>query len=267
MKRLVQIEWIKTKKYKTFWVLASIYFLFLIGITSSGMEALKWLASHGANFGDYDINKIPLYHFPDIWQNLTWVAQKFKLLLGIYLIISVTNEFSYKTIRQNVIDGLSRTDFIASKTLFALFISLISTLVVFILGMILGSTYSPTSEMEYMFKHVEFIPAFFLATFNFLLLSMLIGYLFKRAGLAIVILLVYPALEWMIKIPLPTNLEFLTEYLPYSALTSLIDFPFPRYVLMEIRDSVGLQYWVINMAYIPVLIYASYVTIARKNLS
>jgi len=266
MSKLLKIEFAKLQSYRTFWVLIGIYFVFMGIITLSGMEALKWLAEKGAQF-ELDIMKVPLYHFPDIWQNLTYVAQNFKLLLGIFIIISITNEFSYKTIRQNVIDGMSRADFIGSKVLFILSLSVISTLFVLIIGLFMGSIYSPESEMQFMFKHIEFIPAFFLATFNYLLLVMVIALLLKRAGISIVILLIYPAMEFMVEVFLPGSLEFLTNYLPYNAISNLIDIPFQRYLFMEIRDSVELKDVLLNLIYIPILIGMGYQTISNKNLS
>ncbi|MCB0495959.1 MAG: ABC transporter permease [Cyclobacteriaceae bacterium] len=267
MNRLLKIEFSKLLSYRTFWILIGIYFVVMGITTMSGMEFLKWLAEKGAQFGEVNIMKVPLYHFPDIWQNLTYVAQYFRLLLGIFVIISITNEFSYKTIRQNVIDGLSRADFIASKVLIILGISIVSTVFVFLIGILMGSIYSPESEMRFMFKHIDFIPAFFLATFNYLLLVMVIALIVKRAGLSIVIVLVYPAIEFMIEVILPGPLEFLTNYLPYHALSNLIDVPFGRYIFLEIRDSVAFSDIALNLLYIPILIWAGYQTIAKKNLS
>lgn len=267
MIRLLKIELAKNKSYRTFWILIGIYFIFLLATTLSGMEALKWLAAKGAEFGDFDIMKVPLYHFPDIWQNLTFVAQYFRLLIGIFIIISITNEFSYKTIRQNVIDGLSRADFITSKVLFIFSFSVVSTLVVLLIGLGMGSIYSPESEMKFIFTHIEFVFAFFIATLNYLLLVMTIALIVKRAGLSIVILLIYPAFEWILKIPLPDSYEFLTEYLPYSALSNLIDVPFPKYVFIEIRDVVDIKDVLLNLAYIPILIFIGYKSISKKNLS
>lgn len=267
MIRLLKIDLAKISSYRTFWVLIGIYFVSLAVVTMSGMEALKWLASKGAELGDFDVLKVPLYHFPDIWQNLTYVAQYFRILLGIFIIISVTNEFSYKTIRQNVIDGMNRAEFIGSKVIFILGLSIIATLFVLVIGLVMGSIYSPESEMKFIFRHMDFVPAFFLATFNYMLLVLVIALLIKRAGLSIVILLIYPALEMVLKVPLPDSLEFLTEYLPYSASSNLIDIPFPKYVFMEIRDTVDWKDVLINIAYIPILIGIAYQTIAKKNLS
>ncbi|HRI79138.1 MAG TPA: hypothetical protein PLR06_06325, partial [Cyclobacteriaceae bacterium] len=57
--------------YRTFWVVCGLYFGTMAFTTSSGMEVLKWITSKGAQlFGpNFNINKVPLYHFPDVWQN------------------------------------------------------------------------------------------------------------------------------------------------------------------------------------------------------
>ncbi len=102
MIRFLKIDYKKLKNYRTFWVLTILYFATMGLVTSSGMEFLKWLVSKGADFDRIDILKIPLYHFPDIWQNLTYVSLYFELVLAIVVIVSVTNEFSYKTIRQKM---------------------------------------------------------------------------------------------------------------------------------------------------------------------
>ena len=267
MIRLLKIDLAKLLSYRTFWVLIGIYFSILILILISGMEFLKWLASKGAQFGEIDIMKIPLYHFPDIWQNLTYVAKFITLIAGILVVILTTNEFSYKTIRQNVIDGLSRADFITSKVLFILGLSLVSALVVLFIGLLMGSIYSPQTEMHYMFQHIGFVPAFFLMTLNFLLFSMMLALVIKRAGLSIVLLLVYPLFEVIIRSMLPDPVDNVVNFFPFWAITNLVDFPFSRYAFQEIRDSVAIKDIIINLVYIPVLIGVSYKTIAQKNLS
>lgn len=267
MIRLLKIDLAKLLGYRTFWVLLGIYLSILILIPLGGMETLKWLASKGAEFGQIDIMKIPLYHFPDIWQNLTYVAKFITLIAGILIIVLITNEFSYKTVRQNVIDGMSRADFIASKVVFIIGLSLLSTIIVLTIGLIMGSIYSPESEMRFMFKNSGFIPAFFLFTVNFFLFSMLVGFVIKRAGLSIVILLVYPLFEVILRNSLPGSAENIVDYFPFWAITNLIDFPFTRYALQEIRDVVAMKDVLINLAYAPLLVFLSYKTIAKKNLS
>jgi ABC-2 type transport system permease protein len=155
MIKLLKIDFKKLKDYRTFWVLIILYFATMGLITSSGMEFLKWIVSKGADFNQVDILRIPLYHFPDIWQNLTYVSLYFQLVLAIVVIISITNEFSYKTVRQNIIDGMDRKDFLASKVMMIFVLSLASTLFVFLIGLITGSIYSPETEMRYIFTNIQ----------------------------------------------------------------------------------------------------------------
>jgi hypothetical protein len=236
-------------------------------ITSSGMEFLKWLVSKGADFNQVDILRIPLYHFPDIWQNLTYVSLYFQLVLAIVVIVSITNEFSYKTVRQNIIDGMDRKDFLTSKVMMIFVLSLASTLFVFLIGLTTGAIYSPETEMKYIFTNIEFIPAYFLATFSTLLLVMLFSVWIKRAGLTIGIVLIYPALEYGLGASLPNSLDPILPYLPQHAINALIKVPFQRYVFMEIQDYVDPLSVAVVIAYCALFIFLAYRSLVKRDLS
>ena len=267
MIRLLKIDLLKLTNYRTFWIMVILYFATMGVITSSGMEFLKWLASKGADFDDVDILRVPLYHFPDIWQNLTYVSLFFKLVLAVVVIISITNEFSYKTVRQNIIDGFDRKDFIISKVLTIFLLSLASALFVLTIGLITGSIYSPASEMRFMFDGIAFIPAYFLDTFSYLLLVMLFSMVIKRAGLAIGLTLLYPAIEYAFGANLPDRVEWINDYLPLHAINNLINVPFQRYVFMEIQDYVALDSVIVVLVYCILFIYLSYLTLVKKDLN
>src|ERR1700741_5260222 len=169
MAELLKIDLKKMVNYRTFWVVCGLYFLTLAFVTASGMEILKWLASKGAEFGaDININRIPLYHFPDVWQNLLYISGFFKIVIGIMVVISITNEFTYRTIRQNIIDGLSRWEFLLSKILTNVLLSLMSVGMMFVIALESGLIYSPEIVMKDIMTDVEFFPAYFLEVFSFL---------------------------------------------------------------------------------------------------
>ena len=267
MIKLLKIDYKKLKSYRTFWVLVILYFATMGLVTSSGMEFLKWLVSKGADFDAVDILRIPLYHFPDIWQNLTYVSTYFQLVLAIVVIVSVTNEFSYKTIRQNIIDGMDRKDFLASKVMMVFMLSLASTIFVFLIGLFTGLIYSPQTELHFIFTGIEFIPAFFLATFSYLILVLLFAVLIKRAGLAIGIVLIYPALEYALGASLPDYLDPILPYLPQHAINALIKVPFQRYMFMEIQDYVDTISVLVVVAYIALFIYMAYRNLVKRDFN
>ena len=149
MLHLLKIDLKKMTSYRTFWVVCGLYFLTLGFGAASGMEFLKWLANLFDNFGEkLNIARIPLYHFPDVWLNLIWFGGLLKVVLAIMVVISITNEYTYRTLRQNIIDGLSRTEFLISKILTNVLLSLMSVAMIFLIGLVTGMIYSPSIEMQ-----------------------------------------------------------------------------------------------------------------------
>jgi hypothetical protein len=213
-----------------------IYFITLAFVTASGMEVLKFASEKIEDFGGtINIRRIPLYHFPDVWQNLIWVGGFFKFVLGVMVIISITNEFTYRTVRQNVIDGLSRWEFLQSKILTNAVLALLSTIMLFVIALVTGLIYSPELRFSEMIDDVEFFPAYFLQVFGYLSFALLMGIMVNRAGLTIILLMVYRGLELFIMYKV-VNVDMLMPFFPLESLEALITVPFMRYVFQEVLD-------------------------------
>lgn len=242
MLHLLKIDLKKLTSYRTFWVVCSLYFVTLALITASGMEFLKWLAGKGAEFGTtLNISRIPLYHFPDVWQNLVYISGFFKIVLAIMVVISITNEFTYRTIRQNIIDGLSRWQFLQSKIFTNVLLSIMSVAMVFIIGLVTGLIYSPEIEAGYVFTDLEFFPAYFLEVFAFLSYSLMLGILIQRSGLTIIVLLLSHMIEFFVKVKfIPDDTEFIKAFFPMQSISNLVAMPFARYAFQQIQDYVSL---------------------------
>src|SRR5688500_7260096 len=190
MMHLLKIELKKMTSYRTFWIVCGLYFLTLGTAAASGMEFLKWVANTFEGFGqEINVDRIPLSHFPDVWMNLIWFSGWLKIVLAIMVVISITNEYTYRTLRQNVIDGLSRRDSLTSKILTNVLLSLMSVLMIFVIGLVTALIYSPTIEIELMLTDLEFFPAYFLEIFFFLSYALMLGILIQRSGLSIIVLL------------------------------------------------------------------------------
>ena len=266
MMRLLKIELQKVMPSRSFKVLAIIYFI-VLGIICSGVMAfLQYLKSQ---IEDFDIDNIdptiiPFYEFPDIWQNLTVVAIRLKLLLGFVVIYSITNEFSYRTIRQNVIDGMSKAEFVWSKLILAGFLSIISTLFIFVLGMITGLIYSSEISFALIFEDAFFLLAYFLQLFAFLIFTLLIGILIKKSiiamGLLIFWTMVVENIVWGRMMYLKH--DWITNVLPVKAINQLIHNPFPRYIFREIQDYITLT----DLAVVLGFTYLFYFLITRLVL-
>lgn len=253
--------------YRTFWIVCGLYFIILGIGTASGMEVLKWLARIFDNFGEkLNINRIPLYHFPDVWLNLIWVSGLLKVLLAIMVVISVTNEFTYRTVRQNIIDGMSREDFILSKISTNVLLSLASVTMTFIIGLITGMIYSPSLDPGLMTTDLEFLPAYFLEIFFYLSYALMLSMLIQRSGLTIILLLLTPLIELIIQVNIDDYVPALVQFLPMQSIRELIEVPFPRYAFQEIGDYIKPLTLTIVIAWTAVFNYISYLKLKKSDI-
>ncbi|MTI20173.1 hypothetical protein E1176_04000 [Fulvivirga sp. RKSG066] len=266
MLKLLQIDLVKLKNYRAFWVLNILYGLLIVSIPITVMEFLKWLKLQGADFDGFDPLKIPVLYFPDIWQNIAYVYTFLKIFLAIVVVISISNEYSYKTIRQNIIDGMSRIDFIKSKLATILLLSIGSTLLVFITGMLTGIIYTPNVEFAEMFTGIQFVFAYFLDLFTYLVLAFFLTILLKRSALTVFILLLFTPIEYAITANLPEALEFLIPYFPLHAINNLIAFPFKKYWFQEIQDYIAWEAVLVVVAYIVLYVYAIKTKLQKSDL-
>ena len=128
MIRLLQIEFIKLWNNRASRILIISYFVLLTFI--SLVAAIKFdigpIQFHLAELGIFD--------FPYIWHFNAFIAAFFKLFLAVVIVSMMANEYSNKTIKQNLIDGLSKWEFIYSKFLTVLAFSVLSTVFLFVIS-------------------------------------------------------------------------------------------------------------------------------------
>ncbi len=264
---LLKIDLKKLTSYRTFWVVCGLYFITLAFATASGMEFLKWLANTFEDFGQkLNISRIPLYHFPDVWLNLIWFSGWFKVVLAIMVVISATNEFSYRTLRQNIIDGLSREQFLLSKILTNVLLSLMSAVMIFLIGFVTGLIYSPSTVYGNMFADLEFFPAYFLEIFFFLSYALMISMLIQRSGLTIIVLLLSQMIELIITANIDEELPWLIRYFPMKSLWYLIECPYPRYAFQEIKDYLDVKIVVTVIVWTFLFNYFSYLKLKKSDI-
>jgi len=267
MLHLLKIELKKMTSYRTFWVVCGLYFITIGFSTASGMEFLKWLASFIDGFGEnLNIDRIPLYHFPDVWLNLVWWSGLFKVLLGIMVVISITNEYSYRTVRQNIIDGLSRWEFLASKLLLNGLLSVTSVLLIFLIAGITGFIYTPDIQWKYVFTDLEFYLAYFLEIFEYLSFALLLGIIVRRSGLTIILLLLSSMLELIIKLNVDDYFPDSIQFFPLESISRLVPFPFYRYGFMEIQDYIKISSVAIALGWTFVFNYLSYLRLKKSDI-
>jgi ABC-2 type transport system permease protein len=267
MLHLLKIDLKKLTSYRTFWIVCGLYFLTLGFGAASGMEFLKWLANLFDNFGEkLNISRIPLYHFPDVWLNLVWFSGWLKTVLAIMVVISITNEFTYRTLRQNVIDGLSRSEFLISKILTNVLLSVMSVAMIFVIGLVTGLIYTPEVELDRILTDLEFFPAYFLEIFFYLSYALMLGIIIQRSGLTIIVLLLTQMIESIITANIDDYVPWLIPYFPMKSIWFMIEFPLPRYYFQEIKDYLTFSTVITVIAWTFLFNYFSYVKLKRADI-
>jgi ABC-2 type transport system permease protein len=198
MNKLLAIEWLKIKRYRTFWVLAGLFVvlmpLFNYQISSGSFK----IGGDGKN----GINLLSTaYSFPQVWANLGFWSGLFINFLSILIIILTTNEYAYRTNRQNVIDGWSKMQFYHAKVWLVVALSVCTTIFFFITGLVFG--WGTSGSLGGLFTDIEQVAYFFITSLDYLGLGLLIALWIKRSGLAIGLFLLYSMIgenvvRWMI---------------------------------------------------------------------
>ncbi len=230
MLHLLKIEWLKIKGYKTFWVLAT---LFLVSIV--GVNYFVFYIKEGISQGSAQANVLigSPFSFPNVWHTVTYFSSFLLFIPGLMIITSITNEYTYKTHRQNIIDGWSRQQFIHVKIALIVIISVLSTIFVFLTsilyGLLAGSSFS--------FEKIQFIGYYFIQASSYGLLALLLSVLIKRSGLSIGLFFLYSfIIENFVGAILNNTggnkgINGPGDYLPLNTTDNLIPFPFFRNIV------------------------------------
>lgn len=235
MLRLLTIEFHKLRHNKASRVLSIIYFGLLTSIAL--IAAIKF----DIGFVKFHLADAGIFNFPYIWHFNTYMAAILKFFLLLVIVSMMANEYSYKTLKQNLIDGLSKKEFILSKFYTVIVFAAVSTLFVFVVSMILGLIYSDYNELSIIFSDLDYLIAFFIKLVGFFSFGLFFGILIKRSAFAVGAMVVWWILEGIIWLLLMysyrdisssaerfSQVEVFTQFLPFTAMGNLITEPFTR---------------------------------------
>jgi len=282
MLRLLTIELHKLKYNRASKVLSIIYFALLTSIAL--IAAIKFdigpIKFHLAEQG--------IFNFPYIWHFNTYIAAIFKFFLLLVIVSMMANEYSYKTLKQNLIDGLSKKEFILSKFYTVIAFAFVSTLFVFIVSLILGAIYSDFNEMSIIFSDLDYLFAFFIKLLGFFSFGLFLGILIKRSAFAVAAMIVWLIVESLIKgylywtfrnIKTGTDeaVNGIMQFFPLESMANLIKEPFTRLgavksVASQIGENFTKDYSVslfnitIVLIWTAIFIYSSYALLKKRDL-
>lgn len=137
-------------------------------------------------------NPLVMYEFPIVWDYMgfvgSWMTSSF---LGFMVIYMFTSEIGNKTLRQGVINGMTRKEFYLGKVLSILVISLIATIFYWIVTFAIGYFHTDGIDLELVLDNNWAGVKFFLMTFGYLTFALLLSVLLRSSGITIFLYFVY----------------------------------------------------------------------------
>lgn len=241
MLHLLRIEWLKVKDYKAFWIFIILYFFAILGI----------------NYIGYYINEVTVesmpasqvllgtpYAFPKVWQTVGFMSSWLLYFPGILFIMLFTNEFNFKTHRQNIIDGWTRKEFVTVKFVFAILFSLAATIFNFLVALLFGLI---TTGSHFSFTGIENVGFIFIQTVAYITFAMFLAILFRKSGAAIAVFFLYGLIfEWLITLLINLKFELspVGYFLPLQVTDVMLPIPFGDKVIY--KDAPAL--WIMVLA-------------------
>jgi ABC-type transport system involved in multi-copper enzyme maturation permease subunit len=191
-KNILQTEWLKVKNYRAFWLLMSVTAISYPGINSivyfTYDDITKGKTQGGA------IAKMILgnpFNFPETFHTTAYLSSFFTFIPAIVVIMLITNEYTFKTHRQNIIDGWQKKTFIWGKFISVALVTLIVTLFYMLVAITLGILATKTYTLSVIFDQSKYIFLFAFQVFNQLSIAFLIGLLIRKAFIAYGIFIFY----------------------------------------------------------------------------
>ncbi|MGR7813566.1 ABC transporter permease [Lacinutrix undariae] len=274
MLRLLQLELQKLLLNRASKVL--IFISFILPFTVLILSSIK---INFFGFFTLELGELGIFNFPVIWHITTFFASQFKFFFAIVVVSMVGNEYSNKTIKQNLIDGLSKKEFILSKFYTIVFFSLLATLLISIATFCIGMYYSSYTETSIIFRETEFILAYFVKLVGFFSLCLFFGMLVKRSAFALAFLFVLYIFEWIAYGILTWQInsdvaEKIQNFFPLQSMYNLIDQPIQRMVMAKFPEKIDMAYdyavhWyeiAIVLGWTSIFVFLSYQLLKKRDL-
>ncbi|KQR92436.1 hypothetical protein ASG01_10965 [Chryseobacterium sp. Leaf180] len=243
MTKLLKLEYYKNLNYLPFRVFTILYFAILIILLFIGLADLNVFG------GSVNLKQQGMYDFPGIWNFTTYIVGLLKIFPGLIIVFSISQEFSNRMFKQNLIDGLSREEFISSKLLTITIFTLISTVIVFVITLFLGKSYSKVTDSAMIFKEIFFVGNYFIKLFSFFCFLLFLSVLLRKSVFVFLAFFVIwigesiiGSVETWTKISAtksPENIQMVksqflySKLLPLKSMSSLIPNPILRLNMMK----------------------------------
>ncbi len=278
MLRLLNIELHKLRYSRSAKILISTYFILITFIAL--------IASIEFDLGPvhFRLADQGIFNFPFIWHFNSYIAAILKLFLAIVIVSMMSNEYSHRTLKQNLIDGLSKKEFVLSKFITVLLFAVLSTFFLLAVSLILGYSFSDFTELSIVFSDMEYIVGYFIKLLGFFTFCLFIGILIKRSAFALGFLFIWWIFEGILYGVLNFRLfrdsdipENIMQFFPLTAMSNLVIEPFSRLSFIktaatqigeELDKDYGVHWYqlLIVVAWTVIFVYLSFALLKKRDL-
>lgn len=218
---LISLEWKKFKNNSVFNLFGIMFLLTFPTVIFIGKEF---------KFPKMLLDNSVFFTFPDNWE---WIAYEGSWLVFFFLAFimmnMITSEVGYKTLRQNIITGLTRQEYFVGKVSAAVAMSLFATLLYVVICLAIGFFHNDPYSFENAFQEPKWILRFFLMSMGYLSFALFLGFTIRKSGITIFTYICYifflePLLKWGVHNRFLKNSPSV-NYWPMNAVEDLAPLP------------------------------------------
>jgi ABC-2 type transport system permease protein len=222
--QILSAEWLKIRRYKPFWVVFLLYPVCMGGVLTISVWTQGKIQDAASQSGLSEaVDRYLPFAFPHVWQSVAYLASWLHFLPAVLVILSVTNEFTFRTHRQNLLDGWGRGQFLAAKCLMTSAICFFGTAVVGILAVIAGVASGTTPQPA----GADYVLLFLLQSHVYMMFALLLAFVIRRAALSLAAFFIYSLiLENVAAFLLNYKVNGMGAFLPLEVAGGLLPFPF-----------------------------------------
>ncbi len=264
---MIKLEWLKFRNNLVFQFMLGLFFI-----------CQAFLLLIGREFDDLPPplpNHMVFFQFPTVFEYQSYIGNWLAFFfLGFVAIFMTTSEFSNKTLRQNIITGLTRVQIFKGKMGFAAIIAVLATCFYFLTSLIYGFIYTPDITLSLLTENFRIHLHYFVMAFGYMSFGIMLAMVFRRSGLAMFlyfafIMFLEPLIRWAIHFQIAEHRSFI--FYPMNALEDLT--PNPLAKLEDAFSNIEFNIFmtpnealVTSLIYISIFVYLIYWKIKNADL-
>lgn len=185
MKDLLLLEWKKFGNNAVVRALGLIYILIAPFVILAGKDVFKDMPPPMPS------SKL-FYEFPTVWDYQGYIGNWLvPFCLGFLAIYIVTSEVSNRTMRQNIIIGMTRKEFFFSKLYSILFMAVVATILYAVSTLIIGIIHTDEPDLALIFDNNWAIARYFLLCIGYMSFALMLAFVIRKGTLTILFYFLY----------------------------------------------------------------------------